>query len=198
MINELRERVENLGIIFSNEIYKNLEIYISTLLDYNKIHNITGADDIDEIVENVFDSIYVLKFLPQFKNILDIGTGAGFPGLILAIVMPNSNFYLVEPNKKRASFLHLIKNRLNLKNVTIINRRVEEIDFIKVDLITSRGVNSINVLLEISKKLIREETQFLFFKGERVFEEINQKFYYRIFKRGNRRYIFIRKLLKDD
>ena len=172
-----------------------IDIFIEKLLKWNKIHNLTGATTKEEILENIKDSIYPIRFLPPIKNCLDIGSGAGFPGLILAIFMQKSKFVLVEPRVKRAAFLNYIVSTLDLKNVVIENRRVEEIKLKKFNLITSRAVAKTSSLLKLSKPFITKDTILLFYKGEEVEKEIKDiKSKYDIIKRDKRRYLILKDL----
>ncbi len=173
-------------------IRDNLETFTTTLLEYNKTHNITGLKNKSEIKKNIQDAIFPIKYLHDIKIAIDIGTGAGFPGLILAMAMPDTFFYLVEPRVKRSAFLHLIKAKCKLKNIKIINDRIENIKPFKVDLITSRAVADTNLLIKLSKDFISKDTVLLFYKGESVEKELNKKFSYNIIKKDKRRYLFIK------
>ncbi|NOX15818.1 MAG: 16S rRNA (guanine(527)-N(7))-methyltransferase RsmG, partial [Epsilonproteobacteria bacterium] len=173
---------------FSN----NCKVFTELILMYNKIHNITGAKNEKQLQENIDDSIYPIKFLNRkIKNAIDVGSGAGFPGLILAMYLPDTNFTLFEPIKKKSSFLHLVKSSLKLKNVDIISQRVEKVKAFEVDLICSRAVTRTNVLIDICKNFISKDTVLLFYKGSSVDEEIMNLKNYQIHKRGNRNYLFL-------
>ena len=171
-----------------------IDIFIEKLLKWNKIHNLTGATTKEEILENIKDSIYPIRFLPPIKNCLDIGSGAGFPGLILAIFMQKSKFVLVEPRVKRAAFLNYIVSTLDLKNVVVKNIRVEEIEPKKFELITSRAVAKTSSLLKLSKPFTTKDTILLLYKGEEVEKEIKdiKNLKYEIIKREKRRYLLIK------
>ncbi len=171
---------------------KNCKIFTELILKYNKIHNITGARKAKQIQENIDDSIYPLKFLhAEPKNAIDVGTGAGFPGMILAIALPDTHWTLFEPIKKKSSFLHLAKSVMSLQNVDIISQRVEEAEAFKADLICSRAVTKTDLLINICKNFIDKDTVLLFYKGSSVDTEIEDIKNYKIHKRGNRQYLFI-------
>jgi len=171
---------------------KKCEIFTKLILKYNKVHNITGAKNAKQVKENIDDSIYPLRFLHvEPKNAIDVGTGAGFPGLILATALPATHWTLFEPIKKKSSFLHLAKSMMSLQNVDIISQRVEEVEAFKVDLICSRAVTKTDLLMNICKKFIDKDTILLFYKGSSVDEEIRGVENYQIHKRGNRQYLFI-------
>ncbi len=167
-----------------------LETFTKKLLEWNKIHNLTGAKSEEEIKANIEDALYPLKFIDtDVKRALDIGTGAGFPGLLLAIAMPDTKWVLAEPRKKRASFLHYIATLLDLKNVEVQPKRVEEIEPFAADLITSRAVMKTPDLIDIAKNFIAPETTLLFYKGEEVHSELKNMKNYRLEPRGKRNYL---------
>ncbi len=166
------------------------DLYINYLLEWNKIHKLTNYNNKQDIEENIYDSIYPLKFLPEFKSVLDVGSGAGFPALFLAILMPKVKFVLVEPLIKKYSFLNFIKVALELDNVEIKKARVEELEAKKFDLITSRAVADTKVLINLVKKFIGENTTLLFYKGALADNEIDLKA--QKIKRDKRVYLIIK------
>ena len=122
---------------------------------------------------------------------LDIGTGAGFPGMILAIGMPDTQVTLVEPLAKRASFLQFVKADLNLKNVKVVKKRVEDMDSEIFNIITSRAVTDTQMLLKISKEFRDKNSLLLFYKGEKVYDEVDSSLKHKIIKTDNRHYLLI-------
>jgi 16S rRNA (guanine527-N7)-methyltransferase len=172
------------------------ETFSKLLLDYNKVHRLSGARDVAEVDANIEDSLYPMQFLDtkKIKNAVDIGTGAGFPGLILAMAYPDIDFTLVEPLMKRTAFLHLVKSELGLENVTIKRDRIEDIEPFEADLITSRAVAKSRFLVDLAKGFITERTVLLFYKGEGVHEELDPSWQSEIINRGKRNYLFIKGL----
>jgi len=168
------------------------EKYIDLLLKYNKTHKLTGAKTRDEVLFHIKDSLYPFDKFRGVKKVLDIGTGAGFPGMILAIKYPEVEFFLVEPLQKRVAFLYLVKSTYNLKNVTIISKRVEDIEAFDVDLITSKAVSSAEHLIELSKDFIKEGVKLLLYKGKNVENELKNLKDYEIIKNGSLNYLVIR------
>jgi len=179
-----------------DEIYRKLDSFTKYLMDWNKVHNLTGAKTYEAIEEQIFDSIYPLTFLPKQNSLLDIGTGAGFPGMILSIAMPETECTLCEPLRKRASFLKFIVRELELTNVTVEASRVEDLEVKTYDLITSRAVTDTKTLIEWSRPFIGENTQMLFYKGEQVFEEVKglESCKYELISRDQRNYLWIKEL----
>ena len=145
--------------------------YIDLLLKWNKTHSVTNYDK-KELIHQINLTIEPIKYLPPIKEALDIGTGAGIPGLVLAMKMKDTHWTLVEPLQKRYSFLNYAKLKLGLKNITIIPKRLQEVKPFKVDLITSRAVKDTNFLINLSKEFIDKETIMLLYKGENGLKEI--------------------------
>jgi 16S rRNA (guanine527-N7)-methyltransferase len=167
------------------------EVFTNELLKWNKTHKLTNYSK-EEILEQINDSLYPLKDLKNIKSAIDIGTGAGFPGMILAIAMPETKWYLVEPLKKRYSFLNYLKTILGLKNVEIVPTRIESSKLEPVDLITSRAVLKTKDLINLANPFLKNDGVFLFYKGEKVFDELDG-IKAKIITKGKRNYIFIRK-----
>jgi len=171
----------------------NIQKYKENLFKWNKIHNLTGAKNEEMVNDFIYDAVYPVSFLPKVDTLLDIGTGAGFPGMILAIALPDTQVTLVEPLTKRASFLQFIKADLELKNVTVVKKRVEQMDAKIFDIITSRAVTDTKMLLKLSEGFRDENSQLLFYKGEKVYDEV-EDMKHKIIQTKNRHYL----LMKGD
>ncbi|MDR2342078.1 MAG: 16S rRNA (guanine(527)-N(7))-methyltransferase RsmG [Campylobacteraceae bacterium] len=183
------------GFSLPSSFEQSAQNFTKTLLLYNKTHNITGAKDIKSIEENIYDSIYPLQFLESNpENAIDIGSGGGFPAVILALAIPSCCFTLYEPIAKKSAFLHLIKSELNISNINIKTKRIEEDNSKVVDLITSRAVCDTALLIKLSKGFYDKNTIMLFYKGQRADEEILNLTNVKIFSRQKRKYIFIKGL----
>ncbi|PAF45519.1 16S rRNA (guanine(527)-N(7))-methyltransferase RsmG [Helicobacter sp. 11S02629-2] len=144
--------------------------YIKLLLEWNEIHNLSGKLNLQDLKRQVLASIYPRHKLAPFKTCLDIGTGAGLPALPLSIVFPKSHFYLVEPRLKRASFLNYVKLKLGLDNISIYQKRIQECEFKNIDLITSRAVGDLDLILDLSAHIATKTTNYLLYKSS-SFEE---------------------------
>ncbi|WP_234697119.1 16S rRNA (guanine(527)-N(7))-methyltransferase RsmG [Nitrosophilus alvini] len=187
-----KTKIDDLNL--PEDFFKKADEFADILLEWNKIHNLTGAKDIKEIEKNIIDSIKPVKFLPKVKTAMDIGSGAGFPGIILAMAMPDTEFTLVEPRNKRASFLNYIKTKLALKNVKVEKKRVEELTPRKFDLITSRAVAASDKLLELAKPFAKNDTIFVFYKGDEAVKEAKEIKNAQIINEGRRKYLIIKGL----
>jgi 16S rRNA (guanine527-N7)-methyltransferase len=191
----LKEKLEQIDLSFDDLFYERCEKYMKLLQEWGKIHNLTASLKSSEIVNNIIDSVYPLKFLNDFDSLADVGTGAGYPGLLLAISRPKSKVVLVEPRAKRVAFLNFVKAALKLENVFIEQKRVEDLQPDRFDIITSRAVTNTPLLLELTSHLKDEKTQYLFYKGSVCEEEIKdaQIQNYQIIKVGeHRNYLYMK------
>ena len=174
--------------------FYNVQKYKEHLFKWNKIHNLTGARDENTLNEFIYDAVFPVSFMPEVKTLMDIGTGAGFPGMILAFALPTTQVTLVEPLAKRASFLQFIKADLELDNVRVVKKRVEQMEPEIFDLITSRAVTDTKMLLELSQNFRDENSKLLFYKGERVYDEVQdgiQDMPHKIIETQNRHYLLL-------
>ncbi len=176
----------------SSDFEKKCKLYSELLLSYNKIHRISGVKKRDDIKKYIDDSIYPKKFIEGRKKIVDIGSGAGFPGLIIACRYPQSKVYLIEPNQKKSAFLHLAKSKMGLSNVTVFTKRAEECEGFEADLIVSRAVSRVEILLDISKSFIGKKSELLLYKGSSVEKELDKSLKYDMISSGNRNYLLIK------
>lgn len=188
---DLKSLLQKENIDLPENFFYNVQKYKEHLFKWNKVHNLTGAKDEQTIDGFIYDAVYPVSFLPQAKTLLDIGTGAGFPGMILAMALPDVKVTLVEPLKKRVSFLQFIKADLDLDNVRVVNKRVEDMDVEIFDIVTSRAVTDTNMLLELSKDFRDENSKLLFYKGQRVYDEVSNDLNHKVIKTQNRHYLLI-------
>ena len=190
-------KLEQLGLKFDDIFYDRIDQFINLLQKWGKVHSFTTQLTNESIEENIIDSLYPLKFLDKFNSFADIGTGAGYPGMILAIALPNTKCYLIEPRLKRVAFLNFVKNALNLKNVTILQERVENCDGFCIDLVTSRAVTDTTLLINLTKNIITKNTQYIFYKGSMCKNELsslNNSNYEIIQTTQTRNYLYIKEL----
>ena len=182
-------------IRLESSIIVKLENFASLLHEWNRIHNLTGAKTIDAIYVNIVDSLYPLTFIENPKTLLDVGTGAGFPGLVLAIALPECEVVLSEPLKKRVSFLKYAGIDLELPNLRVEAKRVEKVEHEAFELISSRAVTNTRLLLDLTKQISDEKTSYLFYKGSRIFEELEEvqhQLDYDIVQKNQRNYLYIK------
>ena len=139
-----------------------LDMYYNLLITENQKINLTGITEYNLVyLKHFYDSLTLNKIIKlDNQTLCDIGTGAGFPGIVLKIVFPNLKVTLIEPLNKRCNFLKLVIDTLELKDITIINERAE--DYGKkvretYDIVTSRAVANLKELIEYYKLQIEEE-----------------------------------------
>ena len=190
---DLKKSIINSKIDLPENFFHNIQIYKQHLQKWNRVHNLTGAKDEDTLDEFIYDAVFPVTFLPPVSSLMDIGTGAGFPGMILAFALPKTKVTLVEPLTKRASFLQFIKADLGLENVHVVKKRVEEMPSEIFELITSRAVTDTKMLLDLSKNFRDIHSKLLFYKGEKVFDEIaeNIQMKHKIIETNNRHYLLL-------
>lgn len=181
---EFKIEVKKLGIDITDKQLKDLEIYKELLQEENKKYNLTSiTKDEDIYLKHFYDSLTIVKTIDiSNQYFCDIGTGAGLPGMVLKIVFPNIKIDLIDATKKKCDFLTLVKDKLNLDNINIINTRIEEYSTRtreKYDIIVSRAVAPLKHLLEYSTPLIKIKGLFIGLKGNLEEETINIDKYYK-------------------
>lgn len=156
-------------------LIKKLEIYLAILKKWNKVYNLTAINEDNEIITKHFlDSLSVNGFIQNSQRILDVGTGAGFPGLILALFNPDKSFVLVDGVSKKISFLQEMIGKLNLKNVMAVHTKVEEYKVTEqFDIIISRAFAEIKKMIKLTKHLIKVNGKFIAMKGPNVMNELD-------------------------
>lgn len=158
---------------------KQLDTFYEMLIEKNKVMNLTAITEFDEVlVKHFIDSLSICTVLPGDVNtVCDLGTGAGFPGIPMAIAYPNLKFTLVDSLNKRIKFLQEVVDALGLTNVELIHARAEEIGRNKsyrekFDLVVSRAVANIATLSEYCLPLVQVGGYFISFKAGDVEDEI--------------------------
>jgi len=166
-INEL----EKINIIPTKKQLEDLEKYKNMLILYNKKFNLTAIKTSEEIyLKHFYDSLTLIKAidLKEKLKLLDIGTGAGFPGLVLKIMFPNLDITLLDSNNKKITFLEAVIKELQLVNIKCIYGRAEELnDSYReyFDIITSRAVSHLRIISELSLPYLKVNGSFLPMKG---------------------------------
>ena len=164
----LVEGIKKIGLEYTDKKVDNLVKYLEYLVEYNSHTNLTAIRDTKDAIEKHFlDSLLLQNLIDEKKGkkAIDIGTGAGFPGMVLAIFNPDMEFVLMDSVGKKTVFLQKVKELLNLENVTVINSRAE--DYINsenresFDIGLCRGVNKLNVILEYMIPFIKVGGYFL-------------------------------------
>ena len=167
---EFYKEIEKLGISITPNMKQQLEEYANFLLEYNEHTNLTAIKTKKEVyLKHFYDSLTLTKIANLEKgSLLDVGTGAGFPGLILAIIFPNLDVTLLDSNNKKITFLKECITRLQIKNAHTVYSRAE--DYTKIhresfDFVTSRAVAELRILLELNIPAVKVNGLFLAMKG---------------------------------
>ena len=151
-------------------------IYYEELIEYNKNVNLTAITEREEVfIKHFYDSCLAESFIPKGASVVDIGTGAGFPGLPLKIVRNDIKLHLVDALNKRITFLNLLKDKLSIEFLTT-HARAEEFCSThreSFDVCVSRAVAKLNTLLEYCLPLVKIGGTFIAYKGSNVEEELN-------------------------
>lgn len=154
--------------------------FVSELITWNKKTNLTAITDPAEIAEkHIIDSLIPLKFIPENASILDIGTGGGFPGIPLKILLPELNVTLIDSSRKKINFLKYVIRVLNLQNISAHQYRVEELanhtDFAgQFDVVISRAFTSLKKFLILAAPLIKPDGVIIAMKGKDVHKELDE------------------------
>ncbi|TSD10601.1 16S rRNA (guanine(527)-N(7))-methyltransferase RsmG [Curtobacterium sp. KBS0715] len=124
---------------------------------------------------HILNSALLAPLLEAGGRVADVGSGAGLPGLVLAIARPDVEFVLIEPMERRTDWLHAESDRLGLQNVTVLRGRAEDVaDDVVVDQVTARAVSALSKLIPLTVPLVRSGGQLILMKGARVDEEIEK------------------------
>lgn len=167
---EFIKELENINIKLSNYQLNQLEEYFKLLVSENKKYNLTSIiNEEDVYLKHFYDSLTIVKIINlNNQSMCDIGTGAGFPGLVLKIVFPELNVTLLDATNKKCKFLQNVIDELKLENITVINERAEEYSK-KIregyDIVTSRAVAPLKHLLEYSIPLLKVKGRFIALKS---------------------------------
>lgn len=175
----LKEKASNINVFLKDEEINKLYEYKNLVLEWNEKINLTAiTEDKDFIVKHFVDSLTINRYIENDKTIIDIGTGAGFPGIPIKIINPENKIVLFDSLNKRIKVLEDIINKLQLKNVQLIHGRAEEVFKNKeyrekYDIATSRAVASLNVLVELMLPAVKVGGKCICMKGNNVEDEIN-------------------------
>lgn len=178
---ELEIKAKQIEIELTKEQIEKYYNYMNLLLEWNEKINLTAIIEPREVILKHFvDSLTIAKYIKDDEKLIDVGTGAGFPGIPLSIVKENTDIVLLDSLNKRINFLEEVKENLKLENVTTIHGRAEEFgknknEREKYDIATSRAVASLNILLEYLLPLVMVGGRAICMKGSNIEEIENAK-----------------------
>ena len=170
---------KKLNMVFSEKQIKQFFKYMNLLIEWNNKINLTAITEPKEIIlKHFIDSLTINKYIEQNKILVDVGTGAGFPGIAVKIYRPDVKVVLVDSLNKRINFLNEVVKELQLENIQTIHSRVEEFGKNKkyresFDIVTARAVANLTVLSEYLLPLAKVNGKCICMKGSEIEEEIN-------------------------
>lgn len=165
-LEKLRAGVLAANLQVSAESLDKLVRYLELLQKWNKVHNLTAVRDPDEMVTlHLLDSLVVLPYI-RAGRLLDVGSGAGFPGIVLAICLPDLQVTTVDSVQKKATFMRQAKAELQLNNLQVIAGRVEQFKPAdKFDVVISRAFSDLNLFVDLTRHLIANHGEWFAMKG---------------------------------
>lgn len=180
-LNLLTERLNKFDICLSEEQLGQFKDYYHLLIEWNSFMNLTAITEPEEVVMKHFvDSVSLVKALPQLAEkeftMIDVGTGAGFPGIPLKIVFPQLQITLLDSLNKRVKFLNEVITALSLKKISAVHGRAEDFAQNKeyreqFDLCVSRAVANLTTLSEYCLPFVKKDGAFISYKSEKITEE---------------------------
>ena len=175
---KLKSYGEKINIEISEEESNKLYMYMNLMLEWNKKINLTSiTDEEDIIIKHFVDSLSINKYLSKNKNVMDVGTGAGFPGIPLKIFNEDIEFILVDSLNKRINFLEEVKQALNINKLELVHSRIEDLakDIKyreKIDIVVSRAVANLSVLSEYMLPFVKIGGFCICMKGPNIDDEL--------------------------
>ncbi len=168
----LKSGLRELDIVANPRQCDQLLLLLEQLIKWNKTYNLTAIKNPKQcLILHLLDSIAVLPYINQ-KTIVDVGTGAGFPGLPLAIMLPQTSFTLVDSNSKKIRFIRQQLHTLKLSNVEAIHSRVEELSGQQYEAVISRAFTSIDDMVQLTQQLLTKNGRWLAMKGQYPKDEL--------------------------
>jgi len=177
----------------TNNQLKKVNTFIELALEFNKTHNIFVRTSKEEVMQkDINDCSPIISLIKPNNNIADLGSGGGFPGILLSITKPDNKITLIESNNKKCYFLRTVIDRLELKNTEVINQTITKNNNLEYfDVITARAFASIEKIISLTQKNNKKETEYILLKGkeQKIKEELKlldqKKYRYEIIKLDN-------------
>ena len=165
----LCEGAKTMDVSLTDEQVRQLLDYHALINKWNKVYNLSAIrDPLESIKKHFLDSFSILEFIKP-GLLLDVGSGAGLPGIIIAIMKPKTNVFVIDSVGKKCRFMQTVKTELGLENLTVINNRVESFNYPELfSQITSRAFASAIDTLNKTKHLIANEGRYLLMKGDNI------------------------------
>jgi 16S rRNA (guanine527-N7)-methyltransferase len=173
LLMQLQQGCDELKLSLSSVQLEKLVSYIELLDKWNKVYNLTSVrDPVDMISRHILDSLVILPYLSG-ATLLDVGTGAGLPGIPLAIAQPELAVTLLDSNAKKTRFLQQAKAELALDNITVVHARIEQADLPKFAMVTARAFAKIDQIIDLAGRHCDDAGSLLLMKATKLEEELS-------------------------
>ena len=169
----LIEGSQRMDLALSDQVIDQLMTYLDLVEKWNRVYNLTAIREREEMIKLHFlDSLSILKHV-QVKNILDVGSGAGFPGIVLAITKPELKVTVMDSVNKKTTFMQQVKSELSLMNVDVVNSRVEDYQPTTLfEAVTSRAFSNLKNMMSLTQHTLQKEGVWLAMKSKDVKQEV--------------------------
>ena len=175
-LEEFKKALSDRNITLTEKMIEQLNFYATYLKEYNEKINLTAITEYEDVLDKHFYDSLLLIDRELKGTLVDVGTGAGFPGVVLKIVCPDLKVILVEPINKRCVFLNSLIEKLDLKNIEVINTRGEDYSLNhreEYDYVTARAVSNLNALIEVCGAMVKVSGYFICLRGKDGLNEID-------------------------
>ncbi|MEY3375390.1 MAG: Ribosomal small subunit methyltransferase [Pseudomonadota bacterium] len=171
----LIEGSRHMGLNLSDQMNDQLMAYLNLVEKWNRVYNLTAIRDRAEMIKLHFlDSLSIFNHV-HVKNILDVGSGAGFPGIVLAITKPELKVTVMDSVNKKTTFMQQVKSELALTNLDVVNSRVEDYQPITLfEAVTSRAFSNLKNMMSLTQHTLKKEGVWLAMKSKDVKEELEE------------------------
>ena len=155
--------------LFTKEQNEKISTFIDLALEFNKTHNIFSRTDNQEVFyKDILDCHPIIQYLKKEKTALDLGSGGGFPGILLSITKPKNKIYLIESSAKKCYFLRSVVDKLSLNNAIIINEKITTNNTLGTfDIITARAFASIKNIIDLTQNNTNNKSKYVLLKGKK-------------------------------
>ena len=171
----LIDGLQRMALKLSDQMIDQLMTYLNLVEKWNRVYNLTAIRERDEMIRLHFlDSLSILNHV-HVKNILDVGSGAGFPGIVLAITKPELKVTVMDSVNKKTTFMQQVKSELALTNLDVVNNRAEDYQPITLfEAVTSRAFSNLKNMMSLTQHTLQKEGMWLAMKSKDVKEELEE------------------------
>ncbi|PHS71621.1 MAG: 16S rRNA (guanine(527)-N(7))-methyltransferase RsmG [Methylophaga sp.] len=172
LLQQLQQGCQDLGLVLTLEQQQKLLLYVELLAKWNKVYNLTSVRDEGEMISrHILDSLAILPFLSG-TSMLDVGSGAGLPGIPVAIARPDLAVTLLDSNSKKTRFLQQVKAELALSNLSVVHSRIEHAELPRFSMVTARAFSTIDNIIDLTGRHCDDAGCLLLMKGAYPEEEL--------------------------